>query len=70
MQQTSIVYVTFKCVVLHEEDQDPGDVLCDANYAIAIEPTEGQITPQILATEMMETENRGECDPMDHFSLL
>jgi len=67
--KTSIVYTTVKCVVQHADDQDPEDVLAEANYEIAIEPDEGMQTPKILSTEMMETENRGECHPTEHYLL-
>ena len=62
--KTSIVYATVKCVVVHEDDQDPEDVLCEADYGIVIEPDEGKQTPKIVSTEMTETENKGECHPM------
>lgn len=67
--KTSIVYATVKCVVSHEDDQDPEDVLCEANYSIAIEPDEGKQTPKIVSTEMTETENKGECHPTEHYLL-
>ncbi len=67
--KTSIVYATIKCVVQHEDDQDPEDVLAEANYEVAIELDEGQETPKIISTEMTETENRGECHPTEHYLL-
>lgn len=71
---TSIVYATIRCVVQHKPEQDPEDILAEANYEIAIEPDEthpqsGRETPKILATEMTETENRGECHPTEHYLL-
>lgn len=67
--KTSIVYTTIKCVVQHTDDQDPEDVLCEANYEIVIEPDEDSQCPRIIDTEMMETDNRGECHPTEHYLL-
>lgn len=67
--KTSIVYTTIKCIVRHEDDQDPEDVLCEANYEVVVEPDEGKQTPMIVETEMVETENRGECHPIEHYLL-
>ena len=67
--KTSIVCATIKCVVQHEDAQDPEDVLNEANYEVAIEPDEGQETPKIIATEMTDTDNLGECHPTQHYLL-
>lgn len=65
--KTSIVYLTIKCIVRHDEDDDPEELMCEADYRVDLEP-EGQL-PHIIATEMMEAENRGECDPDEYFLL-
>lgn len=67
--KTSIVYTTIKCIVHHEDDQDPEDVLCEANYEIVVEPDDGKQTPMIVETEMVEAESHGECHPTEHYLL-
>jgi hypothetical protein len=34
----SILYLTIKCIVGHEDDQDPEDVIAEADCQIVIEP--------------------------------
>lgn len=60
--KTHIVYVTIKCVVKCEEDEDPEDVLLDSDYNI-------ENDGKVISTEMMEVEDKGECDPDHHFLL-
>lgn len=67
--KTSIVYATVKLVVQHKDDECPEEVVSCCNYDFAIEPDEGQSTPKIVSTEIMESEDRGECHPTEHYLL-
>ena len=56
--KASIIYVTTKVVVQHEDDVDPEDVIAECDYNFTIEPDTGKETPKILDTEITEAENR------------
>ena len=67
--KASIIYVTTKVVVQHEDDVDPEDVIAECDYNFTIEPDTGKETPKILDTEITEAENKGECHLTEHFLL-
>lgn len=64
--KTSIVYVTVKCVVEHDDDQDPAYAMCDADYNVSFQQRH---SAKVIDTEMTETNNMGECHPTEHFLL-
>ncbi len=69
--KTSIVTIKCQCIVRHEYNQDPDD----ANYNVVIEPDAdadadadaGKRTPMIVETEIVSTENHGECPPTTYY---
>lgn len=67
--KTSIVNVVIKCIVQHEDVDDPADILSYANYEIAVEPNPSQEMPKIIWTEMLSAKNLGECHPTEFFLL-
>ena len=67
--KTSIVYVTTKVIVRHEDGVDPQDVIAQCNYDFCIEQDTGKETPKILDTEITDADTKGECHPTEHYLL-
>ncbi len=63
--KTSIVYVTIKAVVQHEDDTDPAELVGEADYNLSLSPEDGKI----IDTEMVDAEDKGECHPTEHYLL-
>jgi len=66
--KTSIVYCTFKTIIRHEDADDPEDLLEELDYSLKLKPLENDV-PVILETELVLTDNVGECHPTEYYLL-
>lgn len=65
--KASIVNVTVKLVVFHDEDQDPCDVVNECDYNFEVIPNSDN--SKIVSQEITDCDDLGECDPDSHVLL-